>query len=215
MKNLLTLFLVLSTIHCFGQTETKEDFVNQVYHKFFDSTYKCYYVSSTAGHVFLRNNLVSNLEKNIRTQFKNIIPDSVLEKLIAKAAFDTVNEKWDWVVLQNADSANDYGVDEYPSDMFLRLFKESSRLEHLESRYRDKWEEKKLQRIYKEIKDLPVEEKHTFVFSKPVFSDNYALMSLRIYAFDEFLEYCFLFRKNEGKWIIQANKIYNGWLIQG
>ena len=121
MKQILFLVLLVFTQTSYGQAEKKEDFVNEVFRQSVNKSYRYYYLDSNASAIkwhYEKSELMGNIAlcdsiKNpdkselwesmaIRDSVIRQIPGSVLEELYDKANADTVNEKWDFSLLNTA-----------------------------------------------------------------------------------------------------------------
>ena len=96
MKTLLYILLLLFSTNCFGQTETKEDFVNEVYIVKVSDTVKSYPLSKEASRLFWLN------IEALRKETREVIDSSSLEQMIYKALKDTLDEEWNFQQLRTA-----------------------------------------------------------------------------------------------------------------
>jgi hypothetical protein len=195
MKNLFFLLLLLCTLNSYGQAETKEDFVNEVYCAKVNKSYRYYYLDSNASAINWhyekselmkkialydsiknpdKSELWESMARTVSALYDSTIrqvPGSVLEELYDKANSDTVKEQWDFSLLNKA------------------------RIVSPEVLYNIKMPAHKHHRTK--------EQKNIFSFSRPIFSKSkeYAIISMESYCGSLCAERCiYLFRKITGKW---------------
>ena len=201
MKTFIYLVPLICALKSFCQTETKEDFVNEVYKSEVNKSYRYYYLSKYASKIYwhhersglfdtialhdtVRNPDKSELlESIIALEHPEMskIPGSVLEELYHKANTDTIEEYWDFTSLKKARIAG---------DIQHRIIKENNR------------KRSQLQTFTWNLSH-PKERKNIFIFSKPIFnkSKEYAIISLESYCGNLCAHRCiYMFRKISGKW---------------
>lgn len=98
MKKLICILSLLCTMNCFGQAETKEDFVNEVYRDIIDSSKMAYYLIENAKNVISDKNEVNQL----RDELSAHIPASATDEIMRKMRKNKKKEKWNFHQLVNA-----------------------------------------------------------------------------------------------------------------
>ena len=95
MKKLICILPLLCCVNCFGQTETKESFVNEVFKYFSHASDSYNYLLQNAGRIW-------NDMKGDSEYIGKLIPVEVTKKIFGRIAVDTLNEKWDCDLLIGA-----------------------------------------------------------------------------------------------------------------
>jgi hypothetical protein len=202
MKKLFCILFLVCAFNCFGQGETKEDFVNEVYRILVDSSCKYFYLCDTA--YCLGESTLSDRPftfQRSKNRLKEFIPDSIISQFILNISHDTISETWDCSKMK-----------------FVRCFHKDVGVRKFDTLYRSLKKqvfEQERERIHDKIVQLPSEEKSLFWVSNPVY-DNAKLYCYIVVAKDvtelrqdntamEKGKICsYLFKKLQGLWIIDC-----------
>lgn len=184
MKKFLFVLPLLLAINCSAQTETKEDFVNEVYQSFVDKR-SFYYLHEQAKRIKLDRSRI----KEIRIEFKPLLPGEIINELIKNGLQSDSGARWDFIELVNARA---YNKDSSELINNISGFFDGSGMDSNQIKEAGL----KIARRRQQIGGL-------YSFSQPVFdhTHRYALMSMRYYCGLLCANGClYLFKKIKGKW---------------
>lgn len=99
MKKLIYIALLFTSFSSYAQSITKEDFLNDVYTTFIDSTQKTYFLSRGAEPFMT---LRDDNFKLLKRKFAGNIDSMVLERMVTKMLADTTEQRWNCPILHNA-----------------------------------------------------------------------------------------------------------------
>jgi hypothetical protein len=190
MKKLLMLILICQ-LNCFGQIETKEDFINQIFPTVY-AAHKFYYLFDKAMSISFKDTNELYLLRNVLNEK---IDSNTINELYKNAKRDNTDTFWNFSKLSIARPFNNDSI------KITTLFKHIVivKREWNESRIA-RQERKQLKRQESKIKKAGGS---LFYFSSPVFDDlrQYALISLSHYCGSLCGGGClYLFKKINGKW---------------
>jgi hypothetical protein len=99
MKNVTLILFLLINLNTFGQNETKEEFVNQVYREIIGSDKSGYYMYDSTSNGFDKNDL-----EWLKTQ--KLIPSKAADEIFAQAEQKHTREKWNFSGLLHSKPCN-------------------------------------------------------------------------------------------------------------
>ncbi len=162
MKRIFLIFPLFLALNCFGQSETKEDFVNEVYKSLVGKKHN-YYLNETANEITQEQDHL----KYYKADLQQLIPIQVINELLDNTFHSTSDTLWDFTKLVN--------VIGYNNDS-SKLFSLLNGLIFLQTGPDS--EQTKAKQIELDQRGNQIEGLYTF--SQPVFdhTHQYALMSL-------------------------------------
>jgi hypothetical protein len=194
MKKIFCLLAILGSLNSFGQRETDEDFINQIYPSIVDSDSTSYYLYTKADSLYLLDSSLIDCTKNqIITSGK--MTEAELKQLIAYAFTKRRSGFWDFAKLKNAKPFN--------SDS-IRVLSYFRNRWFAQSGYSKK-QRKRVEEYNKREQDSSHITQHSlYYFSYPVFDSNYKFALIYGGSGDGYIigESCiYIFEKKNNKWV--------------
>ncbi len=194
MKKIFCFLAILYSLNSFGQNETYEDFINQIYPSIVGSDSSSYYLNTKPDSLYLLDtSFIEYTKQQVITTGKMTVPE--LKQLIHQAFNKHKTSNWNFTKLKNAKPFN--------ADSIRVL-----------SYFRNRWFVQpgysKKQR--KRVEEYNKQERHSshitehghYYFSYPVFDSNHRFALICGGAGDGYIigESCiYIFEKKNNKWV--------------
>ncbi len=183
MKKLVYILPLILSLNCFGQGETKEGFVNEVYRTF---------VMKDGAYYLYKKGVMIDKEdiRNLKNYFAGKVSDTTLREIAKNSRRSKRNYRWDFKTLTNAVIVNKDSAE------ILALFSEEIKL-------RKGRDADKKNGYTKRMMERRVAISGVYYFSAPVFDkkNEYAILYMWFHC-GRLCDHggLYLFRKINGKW---------------